>query len=185
MKQLKLIGLILSVIWMHSCNQTAVKNEQPKVLEDWKLLQENGYTLQYPQDWTLDQSGQSGTSFIVLSQPSSPDDLFRENVNLLIQDLTGLNMDLDKYTEISMDQINMMLTNGNIIENVRRKADGSAFQKVVYTGDQGVFKIYCEQYYWVRDKKAYVLTLTCETDQLDSYKEIGEQILNSFKFDNN
>lgn len=184
MKHLKLIGLILSMIWIYSCNQSAVKNESIEAPEGWNLLHENGYSLHYPQDWTLDQSGQSGTSFIVLSQPSSPDDLFRENVNLLIQDLNGLNMDLDKYTQISLDQINMMLTNGNIIENVRRKADGSVFQKVVYTGDQGVFKIYCEQFYWVKDKKAYVLTLTCETDQLDSYKEIGEQILKSFKFDN-
>lgn len=184
MKQLKVTALIVSMIWLYSCNQTAVKNESAKVLEGWKLLQENGYSLQYPQDWTLDQSGQSGTSFIVLSQPSSPDDLFRENVNLLIQDLTGLNMDLDKYTEISLDQVKMMLTNGNIIESVRRKANGTEFQKVVYAGDQGVFKIYCEQYYWVKDKKAYVLTLTCESDQLDSYKEIGEKILNSFNFDN-
>ncbi len=185
MKQLKLLTLTVLMIWSSSCNQTTVKNESTEVPEGWILLHEKGYSLQYPQDWTLDQSRQSGTSFIVLSQPSSPDDQFRENVNLLIQDLNGLNMDLDNYTEISLDQVKMMLTNGNIIESVRRKGNGVEFQKVVYSGDQGVFKIYCEQYYRVKDKKAYVLTLTCETDQLDSYKEIGEQILNSFKFDNN
>lgn len=184
MKQLKLVALTVLMIWSSSCNQTAVKNESIEVPEGWKLLHENGFSVQYPQDWTLDQSGQSGTTFIVLSQPISPDDQFRENVNLLIQDLSGLNMDLTKYTEISLDQIKMMLTNGNIIESVRRKANGLTFQKVVYTGTQGVFKIYCEQYYWVRDNKAYVLTLTCETDQLDSYKVVGEKILNSFKFDN-
>lgn len=183
MKQLKLLILTVLMIWSASCNQTAVKNESAEIPEDWVQLNENGYAFQYPKDWTLDQSGQSGTTFIVLSQPDSPDDKFRENVNLLIQDLSGLGIDLGKYTEISLDQVKMMLTNGNIIESTRKKAYGETFQKVVYTGDQGVYRIYCEQYYWVKENKAYVLTLTCETDQLDSYKELGEKILNSFKFD--
>jgi hypothetical protein len=37
-----------------------------------------------------------------------------------------------------------------------------------------------EQYYWVINEKAFVLTLTCEEDQFKNYKEVGEKILNSF-----
>ncbi len=169
---------------MAACNQSSVNDGVKQVPQEWKTLHENGYSLQYPPDWSLDKSGQSGTSFIVLSQQESPDDNFRENVNLLIQDLSGMNIDLDKYTEISLDQVKAMLTKGKIMESVTKNARDMQYQKVVYTGVQGIYEIYCQQYYWVRDDKAYVLTLTCETDKVESFKNTGEMILDSFKFDN-
>ena len=77
-----------------------------------------------------------------------------------------------------------MLTKGKIMESVTKNARDMQYQKVVYTGVQGIYEIYCQQYYWVRDDKAYVLTLTCETDKVESFKNTGEMILDSFKFDN-
>ncbi|MBK7681894.1 MAG: hypothetical protein IPJ26_05200 [Bacteroidetes bacterium] len=38
-----------------------------------------------------------GTSFIIFSPLENDEDKFKENVNLLMQDLTGQNIDLDKY----------------------------------------------------------------------------------------
>lgn len=184
MKIHKILSLCLALLFITACNQSRVNDELKEAPQKWESLHESGYSIQYPHDWTLDKSGQSGTSFIVLSQQKSPDDLFRENVNLLIQDLSGLNIDLDKYTEISLDQVRTMLTKGKITENVKRSARGLPYQKVVYTGIQGIYEISCQQYYWVRDNKAYVLTLTCETDKVETYQETGEMILNSFKFDN-
>jgi len=185
MKQIRFFALCTLLIWMYSCGQQKAKNEQIKTPEGWKLLKENGYSIQYPEDWTLDKSGQNGTSFIVLSLPTSTQDQFRENVNLLVQDLTGLNINLEKYVQISEDQIKKLATNGNLILSAKQTANGIDFQKVVYTFDQGIFKLQCEQYYWIKSNKAYVLTLTCQTTQFDTYKEIGEKILNSFCFNKN
>jgi serine/threonine-protein kinase len=167
---------------MYSCNHQKAKNEQIKTQEGWESLKENGYSIKYPEDWTLDKSGQNVTSFIILSLPTSSQDQFRENVNLLVQDLTGLNIDLEKYAQISEDQIKRLATNGKLIEIAKQTANGIDFQKVVYTFDQGIFKLKCEQYYWIKSNKAYVLTLTCEIDQFNNFKEVGEQILNSFIF---
>lgn len=146
----------------------------------WETLSENGYFIQYPSDWQLDKSGQMGTSFILFSAQASDKDQFKENVNLLIQDLTGYNLDLDKYVEISENQIKTMVTDGNLMLSKRMKKGGREFQKTMYTGSQGIFKLKFEQYYWVIDNKAYVLTLTCEQSQFDAYKEAGEKILESF-----
>ena len=49
-------------------------------------------------------------------------------------------------------------------------------------GDQEPFSLQFVQYYWVRDKKAIVLTFTSEQSAFLKYKEIGELILNSFAF---
>lgn len=148
--------------------------------QEWKTLDENGYSIQYPSDWQLDNSGQMGTSFILFSALVSDKDQFKENVNLLVQDLTGYNLDLDKYVEISENQIKTMVTDGNLILSNRLNKGGKEFQKTMYTGSQGIFKLKFEQYYWVIGNKAYVLTLTCEQSQFDAYKETGEKILESF-----
>jgi hypothetical protein len=100
----------------------------------------------------------------------------------VIQDLKGMNINLDKYVEISLGQIKTLITNGNLLDSKRLSRDGNEFQKVIYTGDQGIYKLKFEQYFWVQGEKAYVLTLTCDIGQFENYKEIGEQILNSFKF---
>ena len=85
--------------------------------KDWNTFKKDSYTIDYPKDWELDESGQMGTSFILFSPLTSQKDQFRENVNLLVQDLTGYNLDLDKYVEISEEQVKTLITDGKIIES--------------------------------------------------------------------
>ncbi|MGQ1786839.1 MULTISPECIES: PsbP-related protein [unclassified Saccharicrinis] len=146
-----------------------------------KTLEKDKYSVNYPFDWDLDESGLHGASFILFSPILSGEDMFRENINLLIQDLSAYNIDLDKYVEISEGQIKTMVKNGKLISSERLNDGQNYFQKVIYTGDQDIYKLKFEQYYWVKNKKAYVLTLTCENHMFDSYKETGEEILKSFK----
>lgn len=147
---------------------------------DLKTLNQSNFSIQYPSAWELNESGQQGTTFIVLSALESGDDKFRENVNLVIQDLTGHNLRLDEYTVISVDQIKTMIPNSSLLENKKMSANNTDFQKVIYTGEPGTYKLKFEQYYFVLDNKAYVLTLTCEQDKFDQFKDVGERILNSF-----
>ena len=62
----------------------------------------------------------------------------------------------------------------------RKEKNEQEYQRIIYTGKQGEFNLKFEQYYWVIDEKAYVLTLTCEEDEFENYQETGETILNSF-----
>jgi hypothetical protein len=175
-----LIGLITTFLSLQLYSQVKSPVTHTAAQKDWKTLNEKGYSIQYPDNWELNTSGQMSTSFILFSKQTSPQDQFRENVNLIIQDLTKQNINLDKYVEISEGQVKTMITNGKLIESKRLNSNGIDFQKVIYTGDQGTYKLKFEQYYLIKKNKAYVLTLTCETRQFDAYKEIGEQILNSF-----
>jgi hypothetical protein len=100
---------------------------------------------------------------------------------LFIQDLQGKNINLDKYVEISEGQIKTMLINGNLIESKRLSENGTEFQKIICTCEQGVYKFKLELYIWIKNAKAYVLTLNCEIDQFEKYIETGEKIMNSFK----
>jgi hypothetical protein len=146
----------------------------------WKSLDEIGYGIQYPDDWDLDTSGQMGMSFLILSKQISPQDSFRENVNLLIQNLSGLNVDIDAFVKISEDQVTTMYKEGKIHESKRIENQAKKFHKLVYSGSQGPFVLKTQQYYWVENDKAYILTLTCEAAQFDSYIQTGDKIMNSF-----
>lgn len=171
--KIKLAVLLSLVSWM-------IQAQSSTNASDWLTLNEREFSVSYPKDWDLDQKGQMGTSFILFSKPSSPQDLFRENVNLLIQNLAGMNINLDKYVEISEEQIKTMIANSQLIES-KRMSGAIPFHKEIYTGDQGILKLKFEQYYWVKDEKAYVLTFTSEVNQFDAFKQAAEAILKSFK----
>jgi len=169
--------LLLSIV---ACGQTTINQEPSQTINDWKTLDQSTYSIQYPSTWELNQSGQMGTSFILFSPLESDKDKFRENINLLVQDLTGQNIDLNKYTEISEGQIKSLLTNSALIESKRIKNDRGEFHKIIYSGDQGVFHLQFEQYYWVINNQAFVLTFSSEKDKFADFKETSEKILNSF-----
>jgi hypothetical protein len=162
--------------------QSSIKETGNKTtLNDWKTFDQAAYTIQYPSTWELNQSEQMGTSFILFSPLESEKDQFKENVNLLIQDLAGYHVDLNEYTEITEGQIKTMVTNANLSESVRVKNDKGEYHKLIYSGDQGVFHLTYEQYYWVMNDKAFILTFTSEQNKFVQMADTGEKILNSFK----
>jgi hypothetical protein len=175
------IFLLLAV---SACGQSTsnenIVSKKAKLKPDWKTLEVSEFSIQYPKTWELNQSGQMGTSFFLFSSLENDADDFKENVNLIIQDLSGQNIDLNKYTEISTDQIKTMITNSNMLESKRIKTQDEEYHKVIYTGDQGKYKLKFEQYYLIRNNKAYILTLTCEKEKFVNYTDDGESILNSF-----
>ena len=169
--------LILLATTLASAQSPVTKDESDG---KWESLKYGPYTIQYPGDWEVDTSGQMGTSFILFSPLTDPADQFRENVNLLVQDLTGYDLTLDQYVEISEDQIRTMVDNGHIISSTRIREGNPEFHKMIYSGTHDIYQLQFEQYYRVADQTAFVLTLTCETDQFGNYRKTGEAILNSF-----
>jgi len=139
------------------------------------------FTIQYPANWTNDQSGTIGTAVILYSPLEAADDKCRENVNVMIQNLTGLHIDLNKYVEISEGQIKTMVTNPQVIESKRVTGGIQEYHRMVYAGDQGILRLQFLQYYIVTDDKAYVLTFTTEQRKFDTYKNQAEEVLNSFR----
>ena len=148
----------------------------------WKTINDNTYSIQYPDNWELNTEKSMGTSFILFTEQTSSEDKFRENINLIIQNLEGYNLNLDDYVAISEEQISKMVTNGIIFESKRLNTNNTEFQKVIFTGKQGIFQLKFVQYYFVKDEKAYVLTFTCEEIQYEKYSLISDQILESFLF---
>jgi hypothetical protein len=176
------VKCLISLFFLSTC---AFANGQSSDAGDtsfeFKIINRGSYSIRYPKNWTVDRTGLMGADLVILSQKDSDSDKFRENVNVMVQDLKGLNMDIEKYVDISTRQIKNLLTKANIIESTRIHQQGNEFHKLIFTGVQGIFSLKTEQYYFVVNEKAFVITFTTEESSYDSYRKTGEMILQSFE----
>ncbi|CAL2104404.1 hypothetical protein [Tenacibaculum sp. 190130A14a] len=147
--------------------------------EGWLKYDKNGVEISYPKTWRLDTSGQMNSTFILFSELDE-NDTFQENVNLLVQDLKNQGFTLTSYTKLSEVQIKTMVPEGKLIESKLIKGKELDYQQTVWQGKIGENLLQFKQYYFLKDEKAYVLTLTTLPNTYDGFIEIGNQVLNSF-----
>ena len=145
------------------------------------LLKES-FRIEYPKLWTLDTSGLAGSELFVLSPLENDSDKFRGNVSVIIQNLTGQNIDLDKYKDISETQIGSLGANGKLFESSKVEAGKGDYYRLRYALNQGNFQLIITSYCYIKKDKAYLVTFTSESGKYDQYKEIGNKTLDSFQF---
>lgn len=148
--------------------------------KSWIIFQKDNYQISYPETWNLDTSHISSTDFVLTSPQTSTEDLFRENLNLIVQDLKGLNFDLDNFTALSEQQIQNYMQESELIENERMKKAGLDCHHLVYTAKKSDRTLRFEQYYWIINDKAYVLSFTAELEAFEAFKDTSKHILDSF-----
>ncbi|MCO6494309.1 MAG: hypothetical protein J5I91_01335 [Bacteroidetes bacterium] len=162
-----------------SCGQNQSKTDN--VRQDWKTIEESQFKIQYPQDWELNQNGAMGSTFVLFAPNQGSSSQFRTNINLMIQDLSDLNMDLNEFVNISEEQILEIIPNATMIESKRVKSGNEEYHNVEFTADQNNYHLRFVQRYWVKNMKAFVLTVTVEDSAFSQFKETVESILNTFE----
>jgi len=170
---------ILLLFTLAACGQLNKSTKKSKI-PNWKTLSGEEYSIQYPPDWGVNQTGMMDTKFYLISPMEDKNDKFRENISFAIQDLTGYGIDLGMYVEMSEKQVPAFLNNSEIIESTRVTTEKPEFHRIIYSGEYENRKMVFEQYYWMVGQKAYLLTFTCDYDKFIAYKATGEKILNSF-----
>ncbi|MFK8037859.1 MAG: hypothetical protein AB8B74_06185 [Crocinitomicaceae bacterium] len=177
----KFIYFIIIICFNISCNDISSDNS-PIVFnsDSFKELNIKEFKINYPDDWDVDTTGRYGVSFFIISPQSDKNDSFKENVNCFVENLTDSSMTLGKYTSLTEHQLTQMVTEYEPILNIRDSSINGAYQNMVYSGRQGKKVLTFQQYYWVKNSKAIVLTLTCEKTQYEAYKMLGKAILDSF-----
>ncbi len=172
--------LAIIAIFFTSCNDDK-KNENNNADEEkseWKQLDVPEYTIKVPSAWLLEQME---SDFRVYSPKQSDTDPFQENVNVLVQDLTGMQIDLDSFTRLSLAQLDSMFANTDF-EDVKRVNDENGdHDMLVYSGTVNEVEYKWKQNYLVANDRAFVLTYTAVKDQYDKYLKTADEIMNSFR----
>lgn len=179
---MKYYTLFLIIILLFSCDVMKQKDESLKNVQvkKWSRLDKSEYSITYPSNWDLDASGQMGTQFFILSPLESKTDKFKENVNLLKQNIPN-EYNLDSYIQLSINQITTQVKKSKLIESKRIKVGENTFHILKYNGFQNQFYLSFTQYVFIENEQVFLLTFTKEPSKEKAYKEIENQILKSFK----
>lgn len=157
-----------------------ISSQSNRINLNWKLYESAKFSIRYPSNWELNLDRKMGETFILFSPIETPQDKFRENVNLFEENLSSSNLSLDRYAQSSIIQIKNFITNFILIENKKMKLGTTEYHQLVYKGDQGILKLIFTQNIWIKGGKGYILTFTSEQSKYSKYREVGESTLKTF-----
>ena len=200
MKQITFIAIAIFIATiMTACGQTS-----RYVPEGWKVFETRDFSILYPDTFELNTAEEWGFRFILLANQTSPDDIFRENVNLMVVDFSGMNLSFDEYVEVTEYLTKtLFIDGGSIIESKKSKVNDFEVFSIIFTGQQRLLDLKWKQHlivrneptfnndicvmlkwiqhHFVKNGTAYVLTFVAEQNQFDNYIEIATKIMDSFK----
>jgi len=147
----------------------------------WSTLQKDKVSLRYPSTWTPNTEGSGMVDFFVLAPPDSSDVRFRENVNLVIQDLGADSaMSLDELVKASLDALQSAFAGFELVSSHQLINARGHYQRFIYKSLQNGYPLEFIQEFQIIRKKAYILTFTSSQGKFDDHQELGEKILQSF-----
>ena len=155
--------------------------QSDKNSENWKTYKKGHYSVEYPSSWRLDTGGQFGTEFYLYSEKEDEDDQFLENISLILQDMSKTSFTLKELADLTEQQIMKMITNYQNVESKEVKIGAQTFYHLAYTGEQGIYQLYFDQYFMLSKETVYVFTYTSGQDTHDDYEAVFLQLIQSFK----
>lgn len=180
-----LFPLIFASILLAGCTPSATP--APKNTADyssWNAYEWTNFSLKYPKDWTTDTSGKSGIKFFLYSPTEAADDPFKENINLVTEDLSKKPMTLDEYVKASKSGIQKIFRNVVILDEKKyTDSDGKEYYELHYTSGNDKTTLEFTQDYRIKDTTALIFTLTVQKWASNNFWEIGKQILASVHLD--
>ncbi len=163
---------LIMIIGSSSCSQ-----------EEWNKHSGDNYEISHPSSWIKQQKG---TAFFFLSQKENEKDLFQENVNVMVQDLSKQPMTLEDYTNLTKQQVKQAFGSSAIVSIKGLNFAGQQAKEMVYIMPKNPMQgrnlnLKLRQVWFIKGNKAYLITYTAESSEYDNYLETAEGIFDSFK----
>lgn len=141
---------------------------------------ENGIKIKYPKDWEK-QEAAGGASVVFLSQKESEADAFRDNVSVVIQDLSSQPMTLEEYSNVSISSFPSFVPNFQQIELKDVTVAKNPGKKIAYTGKLQDYNVKVIQVWTIKNNDAYILTYLAAEENYSKYLDLAEKVINSFE----
>lgn len=159
----------------------AIENSGNTIYKDY-VNSNLGIKFMYPVNYELSEDFAGITIVYVLSEREDATDLFRENLNVNIQDLSAQPMTLDEYHNLSLEQIETFIANSEVISVNKTTLAGKPAYEVIYIGQASEgYDLKWKQSWTVVDDTAYVITYTAESSQFDNYLDIFNKAFSTFE----
>ncbi|MCG2418843.1 hypothetical protein K8089_07395 [Aequorivita sp. F47161] len=145
---------------------------------NWRSLKQNGYSIQFPKDWSVDDSGVQNSEFI-LSSPESNGAIIRMEVGNSDDKIT-----LDTYGETFVSgYLKKNYNDVRILKDEIKNQNGYKFKRLISSLKT---ENNMEYIFWsdiiVYNKKLYVFLSISEFSQFKNHQPTVEKVLSSFAF---
>jgi hypothetical protein len=167
------IGLIIASlsVWHMYSETRFVKYEHPTGF----------FRMTYPPNWTLIEN-EGGAAAIFYSPLENELDIFKENVNIVIQDLSKNPMPLKQYTKTAINQMKVVFKEGmNIVESTPTYLSGMEAHKFVFEGSGPDGDLRFMSIWTVKGETAFQFTYTALKTEWDEYKTKADKMAKSFR----
>lgn len=157
----------------------------------WNLFNEKKYIqykhpsgffeIAYPPEWTMIEN-EGGAAAIFYSPMENELDIFKENVNIVIQDISKNPMPLDQYTKRAIFQVKAVFKTGmEVVESTPVTLGGVPGHKFVFmgTGPEGNLKFM--SMWAIKGETVFQFTYTGMKSDWDEYKKVADKMFRSFK----
>jgi len=140
-----------------------------------------GFSIALPSGWQKDKD-QMGTAVMALSNKENANDFFRENINVVVETLTG-SMSTKEYFEASQGAIKKVFQDFKLEKTGKEKLNNKEFMWSVYTHKTPTSKAKVLQYVAVNGLRAYIITCSAAPENFDRYRTLFTSSIKSFKFE--
>lgn len=171
--------LVVLVACQGPSDSSASDASDIEVPDGWVLYQSSNpsYTVMAPADWEFDTTGKMNTAMVLISPADSLNDFFRENVNLVYEDLSSDPGGIDEYLNRSEKLIKQYVT--DLQDYTKEKREDQYW--LSYTGKQGSVRVAYNQCVMMRGTRAYILNYTSIVGKETRHHANGEKILQGFQ----
>jgi eukaryotic-like serine/threonine-protein kinase len=154
-----------------------------------------GVNVKYPSEWQRAVQAGGGISIIQFFSPlQNKSDIFRENVNIAIENLPNNKTNVTQYSRASLSVIAKSLPGFNLTKsNTSENFHGTPAVEKTFTAKQAVLDrnlkavaldLKMTQIYTLKNNKAYVITFAAESSNYDRFLPTVAKILDSFQIMN-
>ncbi len=142
-----------------------------------------GFSIKYPVTWALEEN-KGGAAVIFFSPKENALDFFKENVNVVVQDISANPLNLEAYTKLAIKQMRLVFeSNFIIVESVPITIAGRAGHKLIFIG-KGPDTELKYMSAWVLDGlTAYQITYTAISSHYDEYAGKMKKMVRSFRIE--
>jgi len=157
---------------------TQAPDEGPGQFADFVSIA-HPFAVQYPESWEVEENS-FGAVVTFLSPLTGEDDPFHESVNVVVEDLGGIEVTLDEYIDAALSQLPTIIPDIELTDQIDDTMGGQPSQIITYTGSQEGFQFTWVQEVSLFEGSAYVLTYSGLTEG-DDYLEFRPHAIAIFQ----
>ncbi len=140
-----------------------------------------GFSIKYPPAWQTQESF-AGTEIIGYVPAESPMQDWRENVNVVIENLPT-EMTSEAYDNAAHEMMEKYLTDLNVVGSAAATLDGRDAVRYEHSHRMGTRQLRVLGYSVVKGRRAYVITCTATPETYDATLPTFEDIVKTFRFE--